>query len=554
MLSRTKQKGIPNVKILDPACGSGSFLVAAFDKVLEAVGKQPTLFTRYEILQENVFGIDIDAQAVEIARLNLLLKLLSQRNRLPLLQHNILKENSLTAEDGGKYDVVIGNPPYIKQFVNNAAFDGLQGRPYYQGKMDIWTLFACQAIDRLKDGGYFSFIAPNNWITNFGASIFRDKILAEGELVKFIDFGEYKVFKEAGIQTMIFIFQKKVPRRSYPVAYAKIMDKDMAEMEVAAWLHSDFQNKTGENKTISFTASLTPKKIIGKKIVFVDSQTAYLLAKIQRKRNFNLTEKEVAQGIVGDPDKAFIFPRGKKYGQKERKVLFEYYTSVNRNHAGERRGLIAYLNKDVSDIETCPTIRDQLLLYKAKLKRRREVKNGRIEWFHLHWPRDRRFFEVGPKIVSAIRTARPSCFYTEEEYYGSRALNFIKTDRINQKFLVAVLNSKLACFWLKKNGKQLGDLLQVDKGPLLDFPIVKPADTRQEEIAADIDAILGLNRSIHQSTPHTDKWNELNGKILKAQAKLDGKINTLYGLTEPEIKAIESISLGEPWRAENPSA
>jgi len=166
----------------------------------------------------------------------------------------------------GGFDVIIGNPPYIKEYTNRSAFDGLRDSPYYQGKMDIWTLFACRAIDLLKDGGYFSFIAPNNWLTNAGASIFRDKILSEGQIVKFVDFGDFKVFKDAGIQTMIFVFKKDKPRKSYKTIYAKITDKNIEKGAVNMLLQSNF--KVGNGGVTKFDAEIDPKKLAGKNIVF----------------------------------------------------------------------------------------------------------------------------------------------------------------------------------------------------------------------------------------------------------------------------------------------
>jgi len=100
VLKKTKPKELAKIKILDPACGSGSFLTAAYDKILETLTKQnpqTSLFAKFDILKENIFGVDLDAQAVEIAQLNLLLKVLSQKTKLPTLQHNISSGNSLVS-------------------------------------------------------------------------------------------------------------------------------------------------------------------------------------------------------------------------------------------------------------------------------------------------------------------------------------------------------------------------------------------------------------------------------------------------------------------------
>ena len=83
-----------------------------------------------------------------------------------------------TLADG--FDIVIGNPPYIKEYTDRSVFDGLRQSAYYQGKMDIWYLFACDALDRLKTStGLLCFIATNNWVTNAGASIMKSAGFAE---------------------------------------------------------------------------------------------------------------------------------------------------------------------------------------------------------------------------------------------------------------------------------------------------------------------------------------------------------------------------------------
>ncbi len=551
LLKKTKPKEISKIRVLDPACGSGSFLTASYDKILESV-ENHSLFTKFDILKNNIYGVDLDTQAVEIAQLNLLLKVLSQKTKLPMLQHNLRVGNSLISEGDPKYkpfnfetefkevsaqggfDVIIGNPPYIKEYTNRSAFDALHDNPYYQGKMDIWTLFACTAIDLLKDGGYFSFIAPNNWLTNAGARIFRDKILSEGQITKFVDFGDFKVFKDAGIQTMIFVFKKGKPKKSYQTTYAKITDKNIGEDAVNLLLQSNLKACNGG--ITKFDATLNPQQLLGKNIVFANQKNDEILNKIEAKKNFELTEKEVAQGIVGDPDKAFIFSDDLKFNKDESKILFKYFTSVGKYHSGEQRGLIAYINKEITTFENYPTIKNQLGLYTSQLKNRREVKNGRIKWFHLHWPRDKKYFGKGPKIVSAIRTKYPNCFYTEEEYYGSRAMNFIKTDRINLKYLTGLLNSRLSYFWLKNKGKQLGDLLQIDKGPLLNIPLIKPDEKTQNEIASLVDKITKLYQDFRNTSANTDKWHSLKTEIDKVEQQIDKEIYKLYGLTAEEIK------------------
>lgn len=589
MLQEKSPQEIAHLKILDPACGSGSFLIKAFDlltdyyylqKVNEKfdtktkIGKLQQAFRKRDgvgelpvsqkmsILRNNIYGVDLDEQAVEIAQLNLLLKTLEKKQELPHLS-NIKIGNSLiddptiageyafnwnerfpgVMKDGG-FDVIIGNPPYIKEYVNKSAFDGLHTSPYYQGKMDIWTLFACKAIDLLKDGGCFSFIAPNNWLTNAGASIFRNKILSEGEIVSFIDFGDYRVFEEAGIQTMVFVFQKKKPEQSYKVLYEKIVDKNISTDKLIASLNSAKSNQI-DGIEIE-TVNLQPDKMLNKSITFSSDQRNELLDKIESRKNFILQDNEVAQGIVGAPDQCFIAKNISNFTDEEKKYLKTFHTSASRYFTNQSPLFIFYIsekNFKNNSISNYPNIEHHFKPYKNLLQASK-VKYGTPNkpYYYLHRERDEKFFLKGAKIVSQSRVANPSFCYTEDEYYGSRALNYIITDRINLRYLTALLNSRLTYFWLKNRGKQLGDLLQIDKGPLTSIPILTASIEKETKVVELVNKIIELNKVFSTVEKNTNRWNQINTEIQKTDDLIDQKVYELYGLNNKEVEIIEKVN------------
>lgn len=577
ILKKTKPKELAKIKVLDPACGSGSFLTAAYDKILDTLVKQnpqTSLFAKFDILKENIFGVDLDAQAVEIAQLNLLLKVLSQKTKLPTLQHNLRVGNSLiekgdenlkpfdfnnefkeVIEQGG-FDVIIGNPPYIKEDTNRLAFDGLHGSPYYQGKMDIWTLFACRAIDLLKDGGYFSFIAPSSWLGSAGASIFREKILSSGEIVKFIDFNDFRVFRDASIQTMIFVFQKKKPRKSYKVQYAKITGKNATSEEVTTLLSSGL-HKQIENSVV-YESAIRSVNADGKSISFSNDTVSEILDKIEKVGNFKLSKDDIGNGIdvlqdfvserhlpklkdetIKKGDGVFVLENSivarMKLNEKEREYLKPYYgtSQINRYLSDKESDYkIIYADKYFREhINEFPNLKNHLDRFK-------KILTSAFAPYGLHRPREEKFFK-GQAIFLLRKTMYPAFTYVEFPCYVTRAFLVLKPEKINLKYLTALLNSKLIYFWLKNKGKKQGEQLQIDKEPLMEIPLFKAEEKEQEKIAVTVDKIMAKTAEFNKTSQNTDKWHLLKNEIEKLDREIDEAIYKLYGLTTEEIKTIE---------------
>lgn len=393
--------------------------------------------------------------------------------------------------DDGGFDIVIGNPPYIKEYTNKSAFDGTKHLECYQGKMDIWYLFGCKGINLLKENGILSFIATNNWISNAGASKFRNKVLTTSMIQEFIDFGDYKVFETAGIQTMIIITKKIKNIDKYQCQYSKIINKNIEKKDLISFL-----NKKEDKRFSIFKSSINAKDLLNLPITFLESNISFILDKIDSNRNFVLNNKEVIQGIVGAPDKAFIIPRKDyiKFNEKEKNYLKIFHTSCDRFYTKDTDKYIFYLsdkNFNFGELNNYPNIKAHFEPFKTELSEAKiKYKTPNKAYLFLHRERDESFFANGTKIICNTRTAKPSSTYTENDFYASRALNIIKTDRINLKYLTAIINSKISHFWLKYMGKLTGDLLQIDKSQLINIPIKNIEDTKPFEILVDYISFL----------------------------------------------------------------
>ncbi|EIQ9586240.1 Eco57I restriction-modification methylase domain-containing protein [Campylobacter coli] len=448
------------------------------------------------------------------------------------------------------FDLIIGNPPYIKEAENKELFANTKKLRTYQGKMDIWYHFVGRGFDILKNNGYLAFIATNNWVTNSGAKKLRNIVLEESQILSLVDFSSFIVFDSASIQTMIMQFQKIKPPKNYEFHFAKITTQTPIYEDVINLLKNE---KTQNNEILSI--NLTPKKFIDKTLNFTKSDYEELFNKIQKYGKFYLEEREVAQGIVPNPDiitkrnisdemvskgikvgdGVFVIEKDFlnvcEYEKKYLKPLYEvehfgkYY--FNKNNSKQ----LIYTTKNNSKKENIPTIIKHLQKFRSIMNNRRENLNKRLDFYHLHWARDERFFESGEKIVSVRKCIEPIFSYLNNEAYVMLSLNVIKTQRINVKYLTAILNSKLVAFWLKHKGKMQGNNYQIDKEPLLNIPIVD-TNSKNKKLA---DELINLVDEILKA-----KEQNKNANTQELENKINSLVYKLYNLTEDEIKIIEN--------------
>ena len=441
-----------------------------------------------------------------------------------------------------KFDIVIANPPYIKEYTNKDAFDGLRKSPYYKGKMDLWYMFSCNSLDLLKNDGVECFIAQNNWVTSSGASKMRNKIIKDSQIVTIIDFGNYKIFETAGIQTMIMLFRKSSEKEKYNFDYRSIVSSKPVFSDVISIL-----NKTEDNNVMFLSPEIIRKDLIDKKLLFNASNLDKILEKIQSKANFKLDAKqEVAQGIVYPQDKLnkanknilendfmvgegiFVINSKEKskiqLTEKELELIKPLYTTKemlkwygNKNN----KEWVIYTDssfKNLNKIELYPNIKNHL-------DRFIKIISSDNQPYGLHRSRDDKFFK-GEKIIVARKDITPTFTYTDFDSYVSATFNVIKTDRVNQKYLTAILNSKIVAFWLKYKGKMQGNNYQIDKEPILEIPIFISNERDQKEIVELVEEIISAKKI------------DLETSVSDIENNIDNIVFNFYNLTDSEKEII----------------
>jgi len=269
---------VAKIKILDPACGSGSFLIKAFDTIkewyenynskLDAEGKNLDEYFKkitdieYRILADNLFGVDIDPEAAEIASVNLMLKAMKREEKLPkILGHNIRVGNSLVngSEEGfsslppeareglrpfvweqefrdvfthGGFDVVIGNPPYYKIRKTNPIRISRSFEMVKTGPVNVAMMFIDQAIRLARTGGKVGLVLPKMLTYTKGWEGSR-KIVFANQVESIIDCQE--AFEKVLLEQILLVLTKTRPEESneYRVGEAKGLDITISPKHIA---------------------------------------------------------------------------------------------------------------------------------------------------------------------------------------------------------------------------------------------------------------------------------------------------------------------------------
>ena len=448
------------------------------------------------------------------------------------------------------FDVIIGNPPYIKEYENKSVFVDVRkskcnSSRYYQGKMDYWYLFATTTLDILKKYGTQCFVATQNWPTAAGATKLRDKILTECKIEKFLDFGDYKVFGQNAAQQVMIYLALNDPNDSEFNTDTVILSASVQEGVLTKFL---VEGKP-DDCIKQFTTQIKREK--GKKIYFFEEKVLKLKNKIKQNKNvIYLKASEVAQGIVCPTemvkkshlerldnkkigDGIFVLSAKEKNNLKlnaeEKKRIKPFYTSEQlfRYYGNPKNSKWIIYNDSQTNrvISRLPNLKKHLEQFKDVIGLGGEGSPSHYGPFGLHRSRDEKFFK-GEKILSLRKTRLPRFTFVNFDSYVTQSYVVIKSSRINLKYLTALLNSSLANFWFASEKKQGGNL-QIDNQQLESFPIIIPDKEKQKIIVSEVEKLIKKPNSATSSD---------------IQLKIDDIIYRLYGLNDTERIMIEDYS------------
>jgi hypothetical protein len=598
---------IARMRFADIACGSGSFLLAVFDLLLRHHTRyyngNPTkarkgdcilrdgvlhlsLEKRRDILLNNIYGVDIDPQAVEVTQLSLDLKLLEEETLasarsyqrlmhaalLPPLNQNIVCGNSLIEQDilhgklfaadeerrlnpmsfrgrfpeavaAGGFDAIVGNPPYIRMEALTEIKDYLKSHyASHAERADLYAYFIERAHTLLKPGGRFGMIVSNKFLrANYGKQL-REFLTANAAVERIVDLAGLPVFPGATVRT-ILLLTSRAAHGDRGVFYCPPLALD-SFAAVASNAVPLAQAIRGIGHEVPAGALTQP--IWG----FAASGAERLLARLKEMSTTLATycNGQICRGIVSGLTAAFLIDGAKRQAildaNPEAAEIIKPVLNgrqIRRYYMRPGDQYLIYTFHGVQ-IRKYPAIEEHLRPFRSQLVKRATKQ----AWYELQQPQ-LRFVPLmeGAKIIFPDIAMSPRFCFDAAGYYGTNTTYFIPGADL---YLLSILNSKLGYFYFRETCAGLEgktDIYLRFFGQYLEgFPVHQPdptncADrTRRDRLALLAEQMTQAQNLRARARTDRDK-DYYENRLLALDREIDETVYELYALTENEIALVE---------------
>ena len=436
----------------------------------------------------------------------------------------------------GGFDIVIANPPYLKERGNAKVFKTVNesdfGKKYHQGKMDFWYYFLHKSIDIKSQNGCISFITSRYWIASSGAKKIINRVGQELRFINVLDIGKVKVFNNVIGQHMVSIYESK--NNNNVTVYKKVKDSindifSMIDTEHIS-VNKINSDKIIQNSEIKFEFSgidITKNEVIPLgKLVDCSQGVVEATDKISRKV---LENNPVSNVSVGDGVFVLTKPELIKNKIPIDGIIKPYLdpNSVGRYYTNHNDEFLIYSDKIIkSEIKggKYGNIKTHLDKYKPFITSSNKP-NG------IHRARKQKYFD-NPKLICKGMFSKPDFTFDDEKYYVGFSFTVMieKDPNFLLKYILAILNSKIAHYWFIYNGKRRGVGFDIGVQKFRQFPIVKTDLSNQQKLELIVDQILTAKKA----NPQAD--------TTELEREIDQLVYELYDLTEEEIAIVENNS------------
>ena len=590
-----------SLKILDPACGSGAFLNQALNYLLKehdfidesekvllgggglfAENKFAKTDVKKEVLEHNLYGVDINEEAVEIAKLSLWLRTVEVGRPLTRLADKLKVGNSLIDDKSvvnnafewekefpevftqGGFDVVIGNPPYIR--VQGLKSNYEKEMEYYKekyvsatGKYDIYTLFLEMSFKILNTKGKLSYILPHKFlISDFGSGI--RGFLAQNKAVEnLLHFGSEMVFEDASTYTCIITLSHNNEKLNFKSISPKNIFNEFIYDDINyEKLGSDRWNLS--NNDISKVLekikqqALTIKDVFQEIVVGIqgNGNDKDMLRGIIESNNFIGYSKLLDRNIIIEKD--IVRPILKGQDIKRNAPLFSNLYVIYPHYIDKNNKTQPYEEDELRN--KYPLAYDYLLNFKEELITQKiKYKTNEKYWYAMHRAREIFNFEQ-PKIITPQLQNYPNFTFDYTNIYtDAGGYTMIKKDSIkeNYKYFLTLLNSSLMWFFIKNTSSEYSGGYYYFKTQYIEpFPIPKLEKLEQQEpFIQKADLMLELNKKLQETKQNFYdelKLEKLTKKLQNFETlEFDDFIKEYQKAKKLKLSKLDERKLKEEW-------
>ncbi len=566
------QEELSTIRILDPACGSGAFLIEGFDQLfahfevsnarLEELRGQRTLFDlNREILQNNLYGVDLNPEAIQICQLSLWIKTAERGKALTSLDHTIREGNSVVGDSSihpkgfdwstsfpevtkqGGFDVVIGNPPYVRQELLSPIKPWLEANyETYHGMADLYVYFYELGMRVLRPEGLLSFVVTNKWMkANYGEPLRR--FFSERTWVRsVVDFGHAKqIFKEADVFPSIIVAEKPTKAPKPETARLCSIPRDQLRIDDLS-VQIEKEGDTMDLAQLNRDSWLLEPKSVG-----------LLLRKIRtnRKPLKEFIGKRPNYGVKTGFNEAFLIDTEKRdelvaADPKCTELIRPYLRGqdIDRWQSDWTGRWMIFMRRGI-DIDTFPSIKSHLLRYRTQLEPKPKEwtgdkwpgrKSGKYQWYEIQDPVEYWKEFDKPKIFYQVIQFHPRYSLDTDGMLSNDKAFFLPSDDL---YLLAVLNSPLM-WW--HNWRMLTHLKDEALSPMgymiQDLPIANPTPELRESIEPFVRMLLKTTDTRKSSLKSVLDWLKVEFNIEKPGNKLSSMTDLNSDAFVSEVRRI----------------
>lgn len=445
-----------NIRLLDPSCGGGYFLIEAF-KIIK--NSSEDIDDRY-IIENMLYGIDIDAFSIFLTKTGLFFA-----SGCSDADFNIFSLDYLTDTFNlGRFDIVVGNPPYVGHKNSSTEYKKALYDKYsdvFYDKSDISYCFFKKSKDVLNQDGIVSFITSRYFMEALYADRVRSFIKNNFNIVSIFDFSGNKVFKGAMVSPAL-ITLSNIGRNKISFSYVKYNEDNSKE---------EFVYEQDKLKDSGWT--------------ILKDEDQQLFNRIDSISNTYMQDIcTIKQGIITGLDRAFIVDEKtiEKY-KIEQNLLKKWIKNSNISKSGIKYNNLYLLYTNIIDCEqNYPNTIKYLSSFKSRLQNRRECIRGYRKWYELQWGRIQSDFE-NPKIVFPFKASGNNFYCDKEKYFCSADIYFMNSfsRKISLNYFLSYLNSDIFEFYFKCHAKKVGsNIYEYYPNKLSNIKIFLPQENAQQ--------------------------------------------------------------------------